>query len=747
MLRLRFSFLALFFLLTMPLLAALSAGREIEVATRVVEPSPFYRGTPLVASNGRDFLVVWNDFDAGQRSVRAARVNAAGEVLDVAFIVAPMGAAVTGVASNGRNYVVAYDCGYSSTCIAQIDAASGAVTQTAMIANAGGGAIASNGNGYLLAYLHNARSTINAIPIHDDGTLAGEPFNLGYGGYRPAIASNGEHYYAVWSTYQQLVGRRFAAEGPLDELQVLTAQRPSWGPTAFGWTVASDGHDFLVSWQHNVRVVDFRYETTLQARVVSDDGLGEVHTVVAGEEAFAPAATWTGSQYLLTYSISRRAAAPYLDSEADADVRSVTVDRAGRPTAASVTLAGRPGREAESTAVSNGTSVLVAWQRVHSVNAAEIEGMLLGGAPFIISRSITWQASTTAATIGTRTVVAWDERLGEQQRRKVFLQRLDDDGQPLLGRGIGVADTAVDQLNPALGGSAIAWLQQEKDAFDRPASVHLRFFDGDGHLTLAAPLALGDAQAGSRIAVAAAGTTHLVVWTAPNGQIVGMRVSPERYLDLQPFVISRHDRRRAINPSIASDGRDFFVAWNVEEYGSGCGPCFPVHSISAAAVSAAGVIGTPFEVAASWSTRPSVVWNGAQYAAFWLRAGDGARSAFVQEFDGGGNAVGSARAIPLLREPLDVLWNGTEYVVATVTWDLRAGLELAVARFSRDLTLLELVPLVSRWRESTDVSIVARRDGGALLTYEADLDGTRTSRAVVRSIGEGLAIPRRRAVR
>src|SRR5688572_20546228 len=100
--------LLLFLALALPL-SAFRLGPEVPLSPLTIEPAPFLRNTPRVASDGDDFLVVWNDIRGFSREVRGTRVRDDGTVLDPASIVIAGGNGQSlSVASNGRNYVVAY---------------------------------------------------------------------------------------------------------------------------------------------------------------------------------------------------------------------------------------------------------------------------------------------------------------------------------------------------------------------------------------------------------------------------------------------------------------------------------------------------------------------------------------------------------------------------------------------------------------------------------------------------------------
>ncbi|HYI11533.1 MAG TPA: hypothetical protein VEK57_20925 [Thermoanaerobaculia bacterium] len=735
-------------------LFALSVGPEILLSPPAIEPLAFWRTSPGVASNGSGFLVVWMEESS---EVRAARVDQYGALTDVkSFPVGIASGISLSVASDGRDYIVAYNCRSqteTSVCLSRVEAVTGTVFQTGRLTNGYEASVASNGDGYLVAYRatrapFQQSSFVDAVALHGDGSVAGAPFHVTNALYQPGIASNGDRYLVLVNNYATLKTVLVDETGTVGPIRTLTdGGAPGVGPSAFGWWVASDGEDFMVAWQQNTGVVDYRYTTDLRLQPISAEGIAGERRTIGVANGWAPSVTWMGSRYLVMFSYGEeRSGAPYPGSQ-DLDVRAVTVTKSGDD-AMPLVLSAAETTETTGAAAFNGTATLVVWSHLYRDGAAEIEGRLLrngqiaaDSAPAVYSRGLTHQDSLVAARIGGRTVTAWSENRGTQQIRKVFVQRLDERGFPPAGAAIPAADSGRDQIHPALGGSALAWIDADPEPFSpSAATVYIRFFDADGRLQ--PPVPLGPAMPRSRVSVAAAGSVHLVTWELA-GNIVAMRVSPSSGpLDAEPFVVADLPRI-ARNPVVASDGSDFFVAWNVE--GDGCDICYVFYSVHAAAVSRFGVVTrAPFEVADSGSD-PKVAWNGSEYALFWARSGGGA---FAQAFSEDGDALGVPRELPTELTPHAVTSLGGEYLVAfdhpeSPRW-------ISLLRLDRNFGALETLPVYSAFRpESSIIALAAQRDGSAILAYLSGTNEDRNaSRAVARRVAAGDAfVPRRRAVR
>ncbi|HYI11532.1 MAG TPA: hypothetical protein VEK57_20920 [Thermoanaerobaculia bacterium] len=746
------SFLAL---VSTPLFG-LTVGPEIPLTQRRIEPAPFLRNTPRVASNGAGFLVVWNDVRGLASEVRGTRVGPTGEVLDASLVIGSRGSGAV-VASDGSDYAVAYNCTsqmLGGVCLARIDAESGAVFSAGRIERAMNPAIASNGSGYVIVY-QTSRSetalvtdTVRGIAVRPDGSL-GAPFTIADALYAPSIASNGASngtgYYVITSTFTHLSGVAVSEEGVAGPHQQL-AGPAGFGPAVFGWSIASNGDGYLVAFQKNTGVVEQAYTTALQAVSINAGGTaGATHTLLSTGHAWHPEATWTGSQYLISYTHSdARAIAPYLLPDADGDVRAIPYNAFGAASAV-YPVAENEGREASSSGASNdGSATLIVWEHVHRPGAAQIEGRLMGRGeipgslrPFVVSQSITWQESVTAARIGESAMAAWSENSGERQKRVVKTTRLSAIPDASPRAGLAAPTSSRDQVRPALGGSALAWVEEDLGA-PAAGSVKLSFFDTS---SLGGPLDLGASAPGSRVSVAAAGNTHFVVWESPERQIVGIRLTPNGVIDVEPLVLSKEGV--ALAPVVVSNGENFFIAWNVEVFGEGCGVCLPLHELHAAVVSASGAIARPdFEIESADVSMPRLVSDGSDYTVLWAgHDTEGIHYRAAQTFTANGQLAGQRVALPVAGIPMAVTKVEAGYLVAVAN-----GSQLEVARFDEDFQLVERVPVIGASLTGADAGFARGVPGAYFLAYQnRGLSDGASSRAVSREISERPAPTRRRS--
>ncbi|HJW95520.1 MAG TPA: hypothetical protein VJ901_18020 [Thermoanaerobaculia bacterium] len=699
-------------------LLSILLGNEIPLSRPVVEPAPFMRNAPGIASNGTIFFAAW--YDQINAGIRGVRLDERGQLIDQVSIRIASGAGKpVAVASDGQDFVVAYACSAypGSVCLAHVFSDTGVVEQGGRIEPASSFAIASNGHGYVMTYLPDiypsSSRPLQAIAIARDGSILGKSFELPATPYPAAIASNGTNYYVVWSSYSALFGALISDREVLKPAQQLTTFTPGWGAAAFGWSVASNGDSFVVVWQQNIGVTDRHYVTENRSRFIARDGtLGADHRIASEpERAWYPSAAWNGREYVVSYTYSVADMWPLYFQPEEADIHQLSLDANGALTKSPSVVAARSGREAMASIASNGATTVTLWEHDVRAGGTQIEAKS-DDAPQIVSNAIAWQQNLA----GTGRVIAWEEIIGAEQRHQLRMQRVPADGDPVI-----VQESVSDQLNPAAGGQLIAWLEN--------GHVFARRLGNDNALPIGDVLSLGESSTDARIAIAAVGARHLVVWESPDHHIVGARILDGVLLDTKPFAIS-HGSAREWNATIATNGDSFAVAWNRDYTGGICVEgCMPPASIQSASVERDGVVGPTIEVAPMDARDPRLVWDGSDYVLFWTTRPS---ALFARH-------LGSpARKIRDGALPLGVTWTGSEYLVA-----FASGGYLFAGRVDAALNLQEVASVTT-----IDTSFRDAVLSPAVLAYptKSNFD---VSRAVVRIIGEDAspAASRRRTSR
>ena len=114
--------------------------------------------------------------------------------------------------------------------------------------------------------------------------------------------------------------------------------------------------------------------------------------------------------------------------------------------------------------------------------------------------------------------------------------------------------------------------------------------------------------------VAFGGGVFLVVWQDfRNGKdydMLGARISPEGKIhDTEPIAVAAGPRTQSV-PDVASDGKDFLVAWQAVQGEEN------VYRVSASRLGADGRMGTAVEIKSPWSKAgacPRLAWDGVNY--------------------------------------------------------------------------------------------------------------------------------------
>jgi phosphoribosylformylglycinamidine (FGAM) synthase PurS component len=279
---------------------------------------------PTLAFDGANFLVVWEDGRSGAYSdVYGARVSPAGAVLDTAGIVISTAASDQGspaVAFDGANFLVVW---YDSRSGSSYDIYGARVTPQGMVLDPAGfvisqatysqyyPALAFDGTSFLVVWddyrgngydIYGARVTPQGTVLDSSGIVISQAED--YQQY-PAIGFDGTNFLAVWEDYRNrndtadIYGARVTPQGTVldpDGIAVSQAEGYQQSP-ALGF----DGADFLVVWEDD-RSGGF-YSDIYGARVTREGvvfGEGPVISQECGQHD-PKLARGSGSQMFLVY--------------------------------------------------------------------------------------------------------------------------------------------------------------------------------------------------------------------------------------------------------------------------------------------------------------------------------------------------------------------------------------------------------------------------------------------------------------
>ncbi|UCF80610.1 MAG: hypothetical protein JSV08_08910 [Acidobacteriota bacterium] len=655
-----------------PILIDPTVGPEFPVEpSPVIGPAAYNQSNPSVASNGTDYFVVWDDWRNGaDADIYGTRVALDGTVLD------PTGIAVStaanwqespSVASNGTDYFVAWMELRSGTLYdvygARV-APDGTVLDPAGIAvstEAGSQfspSVASNGTDYFVAWedrrsgtnldIYGARVTAGGAVLDPAGIIISTAAN---NQWFPSVASSGTDYFVVWEDYRSgtefdIYGARVQAsnglllDGPPDTGGVAVS-------TATGWqdapSVASNGTDYFIAWR------DWRNDggcwcnTDIYGARVASDGTvldpAGIAVSTAVDEQWVPSVASNGTDYFIAWSDNR--------SGTDYDIYGARVAPDGTvldPAGIAVSTAASD--QQYPSAASNGTDYFIAWRDFRNDIDADIyggrvrasDGALLDGPPdtggIAASTAANNQEYPSAVSNGTDYFVVWEDwRSGTN--RDIYGARVAPDGTVLDSTGIAVTTEANDQRYPSVASNGTDYFVVWEDWRSGTTDIYGARVAPDGTVLDPAGIAVStEANGQFSSSVTSNGTDYFVTWEdyrndggcLCNTDIYGARVAPDgTVLDPAGIAVSTTVDIQ-LYPSVASNGADYFVAWEDWRNDGGC-TCN--RDTYGARVTSAGTVLDPAGIAVSTEANnqlyPSVASNGTGYFIAWedSRSGTG----------------------------------------------------------------------------------------------------------------------------
>ncbi|MBN1204107.1 MAG: tandem-95 repeat protein [Myxococcaceae bacterium] len=533
---------------------------------------------PEVASNGTDYLVVWMDQQPGGVDIRGVRVSSAGQVLDTGTFAISTGAGDLGspvVASNGTDYLVVWteqQPGGADLRGARVSSAGQVLDTEPLALSTQEGtqyqpAVVSDGTGYLVVW-----TDVGVGEVHIRGTRvssAGQVLDTpalalstasGYGG-NPSVAFNGTDYLVVWDVWsgsssfmRDIQGARVSREG-----QVLDAGGISISSTVgdqHSPSVASDGAGFLVVWRDVRNGKD--YDADIYGARVS--GVGEVLdpsglriSTTSRNELSAEVVSRQG-RYLVAWS---------RDQGSSQDMAGAWVDGEGTVLGQLELVAGTEGGAPR--VASGGAGFFLVWSEylfddkdVFGARVGET-GEVLDAPGLLLSTAANPQAQPAMASNGTDYLVVWTDRRGESW--DLYGTRVSATGEVLDPAGIVISTAVGSQKEPAVASDGTDYFVAWTDGRTNPDSIHGarvssagQVLDADGVLLFAG------AERSSLPRVASNGTGYLVAWEVGGG-IRWARVSGDaKVLEGNALPPATAGRLQA-QPAVASNGEGYLVLW------------------------------------------------------------------------------------------------------------------------------------------------------------------------------------------
>jgi len=652
------------FIITMILMllagaAAAQLTNETPLSQPQYGPAPSVQSSPVVASDGTDFLVAWLDWRAMPGSIYANRVTRDGHVLDGTGIRVAVDPASANARLVGLFYIDgAYTLIYAYQLFSPIAFRTAAVIISAdghlldgprIILDQAAARVAASNSSRIVVVASDTIIVLNGrADVIDRFRFPGTP------PYGLSIASNGSTFLMGTFAYDgasNIVGLiALDANGHLTDATRIGVSASGDGPI-----IGSDGTDYLVLYNDVRSFKAVAQSVTAHAEIRATSTLDvEPHSVLYG------ALLWTGRTYLLATTTTGPGQ----------PIAVLNLDRTGTFLGTSRLLGdGTPGAVNYPSMAWNGRDLLLAWTSGSqgAPNGWEIQGALLNADGTLASSVLSipvasnTQVAPVIATNGSQELAAWAEPTG------VYATRIASDGVGIDGRGIPVfADTTpsrsvtlgvVQTVRVVFDGMAylVAWggyggvMGQRIDPRTgsklgdpiklAPCATSFELSnDGISAVIFATDCSGGHLYA-QRIGVAGAvgpavaispagmltgspraawnGHQWLVAWNQLirlptqfdfyRGNVYAARLSGAlTVLDTQPIAIAVSDFDESA-PLVASDGRDFVLVWSHRSFDAARGLYLRrVHSD--------GSIGDSSSLITGGYGAQSLVWNGLRYA-------------------------------------------------------------------------------------------------------------------------------------
>ncbi len=414
-----------------------------------------------IASTAATSLVVWTDVRSGAGDVYAARVSAAGALLDPSGIrlsTGPLRDSNPAVARSGTGFVAAWQSGVDIVG-AGVDETGTVLAPHATVLSAGRAPlqsapdVASDGFVVVAVWRESrpgmpdtirvGRSLPDGTPTSGEGTVIASGFDLG----DPAISSGGQQELVVWAQDEKIYGARLQSGGVIDTTPfVVSAPRPQF-TFPRSPAVAWNGTAYLVTWADddagNLDVFGARVNPA--GTVLDATGL----TVASAPgDQDSPTVASDGHDFFVGWQDLR--------SGSGSDIYGSRVSGAGailEPTGLPVSTAA--GDQSDPDVAWNGSRYVVVWQDGRSPASVDIFGTRVSAAGVVtnaagnpISTAVKDQSRPTASRTGTDVLVVWEDRR-KGTGVDLFASRVSMAGLVRDPNGLVVSNRLTDEVDPA----------------------------------------------------------------------------------------------------------------------------------------------------------------------------------------------------------------------------------------------------------------------------------------------------------
>ena len=567
---------------------------------------------PTVASNGKDYLVAWQDARNKAQSgsldsdIFAARVTSEGEVLDgngIAVCVGFKDKIFPALASDGENYLVTWTDNrafpynvYAAriTTDASVLDPDGFPVNTAPEVVQTAPSISYMESVYLITWTTRqnnrsdiafARVTINGIVLDPNARVI---TSEAYSSDEPDVAVCGTNFVMVWTgrslpiSSSDIYAARVSIEGVVLDpggKPVASATNEQWAPA-----IACGKQGCLVAWQDRLDTqptsLTSIFGASLSPNSASDSPSPFLITASANREE-GPAVASNGQDYFVVWLDYRNSTLSIPWPEiygVHVNEEGVARDPAGIAIASGLELRYRPA------VAGNSNGFLVVWDNFLSEFPGRVYGKRVANDgsvdPNLITIALSTRGTAAVASNGRDFLVAWEDcRSGscDFYHSSVFGARVTAQGAVLEAQGMAIAVSTNYQKAPAIASDGKDYLVVWEDGRNSDLALLASDIYGARVTSAGAVLEPGGIpictapNSQSKPSVASCGTNFLVVWedsrasTSLNGSdIYGARVTGSGTVVETaglPICTATNWQHR---PIAASDGKGFLVVWKDE---------------------------------------------------------------------------------------------------------------------------------------------------------------------------------------
>ncbi|HEY5915598.1 MAG TPA: hypothetical protein VJA21_33860 [Verrucomicrobiae bacterium] len=611
---------------------------------------------PSVASNGRDYLVVWDRWDrVTEFDIAGARVTADGEVADSQRIVIsnlPADQFQPSVAGDREGYLVVWKdrrTGDANIFGARVSNEGTVLDGDGFPIRVGFGEKSrpsvARGPGGFLAVWSQELGAIFGARLDRNGTVL-DPNGIAVSGalgdqMYPSVAANSNAYLVAWHNFHSstpnpeetdVYGALVTPAGDVSAAQVIASNTLPYFRASPGLGAGTD--DFLVAWNDLQAVPPGIYASRISSSgAVLDPGAVLIDSVPG---TLTPAVAAYDNGFLVVWN---RASSPQggFGSAIFASRLNTQVERLDPQP---LLITAKDNDETSPAVASNGTNWLVVWEDWRSTDNIDIYGARIGynGTPLDlvaipISTQPRFKLDPAVASAGGDYLVVWvDGRNAGFPYTDIYGARVRTDGTVLDPAGIAICTAASGQITPAISSDGENYLVTWADArVTNTSDIYAARVNQAGTVLEPDGFAVNSQSHRASLPTAAFnGQEFLVAWSQSahdpehDGDILGARVSRDGIvLDPDAILITSATNAQR-GPAIAAAGSDFLVIWaDTRNTVTPSGDTFG-GEIYGARIDAGGIVLDPlgFRISSTaYGAFPALGSDGTNFVAVWASAG------------------------------------------------------------------------------------------------------------------------------